>query len=130
MNTTIKPSKAERSIIAMPSLGLAAWLLLAGPALALDCPIAQSTAGPGVIQETPAEIDNLAVVLASGDLGPQVPLIVSALRTRHPGVPGGEIVNYLVTAYCPVVNRISGLSESEKHSKLGAFASQVVQAAY
>jgi hypothetical protein len=129
MNTTIEPPNAERSIIALP-LGVAAWLLLAGPTLALDCPIAQPTVGPGVIQETPAEIDNLAVVLASGDLGPQVPLIVSALRTRHPGVPGGEIANYLVTAYCPVVNRMSGLSESEKHSKLGAFASQVVRAAY
>jgi hypothetical protein len=97
MNTTIKPPKAERSIIAAPPLGVAAWLLLAGPALALDCPIAQPTIGPGVIQETPAEIDNLAVVLASGDIGPQVRSIVSALRTRYPGVPGGEIVNYLVT---------------------------------
>jgi hypothetical protein len=119
-----------RLVVAASLFGAAAWLALSGPSFALQCPVPQPAGGPGVIQETAADIDNLAIVLASGDLGPQVPLIVNALRTRHPGVPNGEIVNYLVTAYCPVVNRMSGLSESEKHAKLGAFASQVVQVAY
>jgi hypothetical protein len=130
MQTKLRPCNRRSSIIATPLPGIAVWLLLTGPCPALDCPAPQPTGGPGVIQETAAEIDKLAVVLASGDVGPQVPLIVNALRTRHPGAPGGEIVNYLLTAYCPVVNRMSGLSESDKHTKLGAFASQVVQAAY
>ncbi|MFL5280903.1 MAG: hypothetical protein ACJ8AW_07850 [Rhodopila sp.] len=108
----------------------AAWLLLANLCLALDCPTPTARSSPGVVQETPAEIDHLASILTSGDTGPQVPLIVNALRSRYPGVSGGEIVNYLITAYCPIINRMPGVSESEKHAKLGVFASQVVQAAY
>ncbi len=129
MRITTKLTLTPRATIAALLLSGAMGLVLAGPCLALDCPTAQA-GGPGVIQETPAEINDLSVALASGDAGPQVPLIVNALRSRHPGVPGGEIVNYLVTAYCPVVNRMSGLSESEKHAKLGAFASAVVQVVY
>ena len=47
-----------------------------------------------------------------------------------PNVPTGELVNYLVTAYCPVVNSLTGLSNNEKQARLSAFVSQVVQAAY
>ena len=39
-------------------------------------------------------------------------------------------MNYLVTAYCPVVNKQTGLSNNAKQARLSAFVSQVVQAAY
>jgi hypothetical protein len=39
-------------------------------------------------------------------------------------------VNYLVTAYCPVVNNLTGLGDAERQARLDAFASQVTQAAY
>jgi hypothetical protein len=45
-------------------------------------------------------------------------------------VPSGELVNYLVGAYCPVANSLTGLSNGEKQARLSAFVSQVVQAAY
>jgi len=45
-------------------------------------------------------------------------------------VPGGELVNCLVTAYCPVVKSLTGLSDSEKRARMDAFAGRVAQAAY
>ena len=108
----------------------AAWLLLTVPCMALECPTPQPAGAPGAIQETPAQISELSQVLASGDLGNRIPVFVNGLRSRHPNAPSGELVNYLVTAYCPVVNRLTGLSNSEKQARLSAFVSQVVQAAY
>jgi hypothetical protein len=45
-------------------------------------------------------------------------------------VPTGDLMNYLVTAYCPVVNSLTGLSNGEKQARLSAFVRQVVQTAY
>jgi len=98
--------------------------------MALECPAPRPAGAPGTIQETPAQISELSQLLASGDLGNRIPVFVNELRSRHPNVPTGELVNYLVTAYCPVVNRLTGLSNGEKQARLSAFVSQVVQAAY
>jgi hypothetical protein len=98
--------------------------------MALECPTPQPTGGARAIQETPAQIIELSQVLASGDLGNRIPVFVHSLRGRHPNAATGELVNYLVTAYCPIVNGLTGLSEGEKQARLSAFVSQVVQAAY
>ena len=108
----------------------ATWLLLATPGMALECPTSQPAGTSGAIQETPAQISELSQVLASGDLSNRVPVFVHSLRNRHPNVPTGELVNYLVTAYCPIVNSLTGLSNGEKQARLSAFVSQVVQTAY
>jgi hypothetical protein len=107
-----------------------ASILLGPPCLAMECPMPQPAGAPDAIQETPAQISDLTNLLGSGDLGNRIPIIVRDLRSRHPNAPGGEVVNYLVTAYCPVVNRLDGLSDNEKQARIEAFTSQVVQAAY
>jgi hypothetical protein len=66
----------------------------------------------------------------SSGLGNRIPVLVRVLRSRHPDVPSGELVNYLVTAYCPVVSGLTGLSNGQKQARLSVFVSQVVQAAY
>jgi hypothetical protein len=109
---------------------IAASLLLAAPCAALECPMAQPAGAPGAIQETPAQISELSQVLASGDLGNRIPVFVRALHSRHPDAPTGELVNYLVTAYCPVVNSLTGLSDGEKQARMDAFITQVTEAAY
>jgi hypothetical protein len=103
---------------------------MAAPCAALECPTPQPAGAPGSIQETPAQIAEMSQVLASGDLSNRIPLFVDALRRRHPNVPAGDLVNYLVTAYCPTVNNLTGLSDGEKQAKMDAFASRVAQAAY
>jgi hypothetical protein len=90
--------------------------------MAIECPVPQPAGTPGVIQETPAQIDELVRVLASGDLGPQVPMVINALRARHPDASAGSLVNYLVTAYCPIVSQQTGLSDAQKQSQLDAFS--------
>lgn len=102
-----------------------ALALAALPAAALDCPVAQPNAAPGVIRETPAQIDRLANLLGSGDAANRVPDIVRDLRQRYPAAGSAEIVNFLVTAYCPVVNLASGLGDAEKQARLMAFSSSV-----
>jgi hypothetical protein len=120
----------EKIAAALPLLASVAWVLFGTPCLALECPTPQPAGAPGILQETPAQIDDLAVVLASGDLPNRIPDFVQALRSRHPDASGGELVNYLVTAYCPVVNRLTGLSDGEKRARMDAFAGQVGRAAY
>jgi hypothetical protein len=112
------------------SVSIAASLRLAAPCVALECPTAQPAGAPGAIQETPAQINELSQVLASGDLGNRIPVFVRALHSLHPNAPTGELVNYLVTAYCPVVNSLAGLSDREKQARMNAFITQVTVAAY
>jgi hypothetical protein len=121
---------APRSACVVQGVATAALLLSTTPCMALECPSPHPAGAAGAIQETPAQISELSQVLASGDLGNRIPVFVHSLRNRHPNAATGDLVNYLVTAYCPIVNSLKGLSEGEKQARLSAFVSQVVQAAY
>lgn len=99
-------------------------------AQAFKCPAPQDQQGPGVLKETAVQISRTADLLASGDEVNRVPEIVDGLRKRHPDVRNVELVNYLLTAYCPVVARMSGLGDAEKMSRLNRFASQASQVIY
>lgn len=98
-------------------------LCLATPALALNCPAPETGAAAGSIRESQAAIDRLSALLATGDVANRVPELVADMRTRHPTAGGAAIANYLITAYCPVVNRLTGLGEAEKQQRLSSFSS-------
>ena len=121
---TAPRAAARRALI------VAVVLLAASRSMALQCPAPQPPGAPDAIQETPAQISELSGLLASGDLGNRVPVFIRELRGRHPNAPAGELVNYLVTAYCPIVNAMTGLGDAEKQAKMDSFASQVAQAAW
>jgi len=106
---------------------LLAGLGLALPASALECPTPQPLAKPGVLQETPAQIEETGKMLSSGDVGQQTKAIIADLRSRYPEADNAELANYIVTAYCPVVDRLTGLSESEKKARLDQFVAQLMQ---
>jgi hypothetical protein len=97
----------------------------AGATRALECPLAQPATTATALQESPETIRDLSALLAAQGTD-VVPEIVAGLRRRYPGAQDAEIANYLVTLYCPVVNRDAALSDSEKSGRLGAFASQVM----
>ncbi len=59
--------------------------------------------------------------------GDAVSEIVGRLKRDNPGVRDAEVTNYLVTLYCPVVDRNHSLSEEEKRARLLAFSSRVMQ---
>lgn len=107
--------------------GLVALGVCPASAGAFECPAPQDRHGSGLLKETPAQIHRTAGLLASGDADNRVPEIVADLRKRHPGVRNAEIMNYLVTAYCPVVAQLSGLGDAEKQSRVDRFAEQAGQ---
>jgi hypothetical protein len=111
-------------------LVLVACLAPAVPAQALDCPVAQPLKRPGVLQETPAQIAAVGKQLAAGDASDRVPAIVADLRARYPTAENAELVNYILTAYCPVVAALPGLNESQKRAQVESFAAQLMQQIY
>lgn len=113
-------------------VSLAAVLVAAsaGSALALDCPKPQPTAKPGILKETPAQMAAVGKQLAGGDTFNAIASTTADLRIRYPGVESAELVNYLVTAYCPAVAADSKLSEAQKKSAVDGFAAQVMRQVY
>jgi hypothetical protein len=89
-------------------------------AQALECPVAHPQGGKGVLRESRQDISEVSVKLTEHEAN-VAPELVAGLKARHPKATSGEIVNYLVTAYCPVVNRESGKSEAEKKAQITHF---------
>ncbi len=102
----------------------------AGSALALDCPKPQPTAKPGILKETPAQMAAVGKQLASGDTFNAIASATADLRVRYPGVESAEVVNYLVTAYCPAVAADKKLSEAQKKAAVDGFAALVMRQVY
>jgi hypothetical protein len=101
---------------------------LAASAQTFECP--QPIGQAGVIKETPAEIAELAPVLAGGDVSAEIPKVVAALRKRYPSAGSAEIANTLITAYCPGVAKTAGLSDAEKTARVQAFSKAVLGVLY
>ncbi len=77
--------------------------------------------------------NQIAVVgqfLASGESNKTVPLVEADLRARYPGVEDAELVNYLVTAFCPVVSNMTGMSDAEKQARMNRFVQDLMQMTY
>jgi hypothetical protein len=83
-----------------------------------------------MLKESSARTREVATLLAGGDLGNRVPVIVEDLRNRYPGVANAEVLNYLVAAYCPVVARLSGLGDAQKRGRMDRVGSQIRAAIY
>ena len=98
--------------------------------LALECPTLQTSTGPGVLKETPAQAQQIASLLATGDDDNRIRVIVDDLRARYPGVQNAEMIDYLMAAYCPVVAQLSGLGEQEKQARMDRFVTQLSQIIY
>lgn len=116
------------SYISARFVALAAFLASTS-AHALVCPLPQSVAKPGVIAEPEATIAALAPLLGAGDPVQRATEIVARVRKRNPTAKPEELVNFLVTAYCPVANG-RNISEAEKQALVNAFAAAVTQQLY
>jgi hypothetical protein len=99
-------------------------------ASALECPSPQPLTRAGVLKETPAQIQALSNLLASGDGENRITVTVADLRARYPGVENAEVVNYLMAAECPLVAKLGGLGEQEKRARLDRFANTTAQIVY
>jgi len=118
-----------RALWAAPFL-LAVGIGSAPLARALECPVPQKLSRPGVLKETSTQIAVVGAFLASGETVKTVPLVEADLRARYPGVENAELVNYLVTAFCPVVNKMAGMSDAEKQARMNRFVQDLMQMTY
>lgn len=111
------------------ALALAAFF---GPSQswALECPEPQKLSRPGILKETPTQIAVVSAFLANGKANKTVPLLEADLRARYPGVENAEIINYIVTAYCPVVNDMKGSSDAMKKARMNRFVHDLMQMTY
>jgi hypothetical protein len=105
-------------------LFLAAWMGGLSPASALECPLPQTTTQRGALKESPRIITEQAQTLAAQGSA-AIPSLIHALHKRFPHSTNAEITDYLITAYCPVLNRKRALSDSQRKSRLEQFGDQV-----
>jgi hypothetical protein len=121
----------QKSILVARATALAVLLVVVvTSARALECPTPQTSTGPGILKETPAQSQRVASLLSTGDDDNRIRVIVDDLRSRYPGVRNVEIINYLMAAYCPSVAQLSGLGEQEKQARMDRFASQLSRIIY
>ena len=122
------------AILSLPCVGIAAAAvsLVVGAASAggFECPSPQPTAEFGVIKETPAEIAELAPLLAGKNTAYELPKAAKALQARYPSASSAAIANYLITAYCPTVKATPDLTDDRKTAAMKAFADQVLKTLY
>ena len=93
---------------------------------AFECPRPEKTS-PGVLQETKQDEQSLAQMFAGGDIENKIGIAVANLQRNYPQASDTEMVNYLVGAYCPVVARMTGLSETQKTAKVEHFAATLFE---
>lgn len=102
---------------------VAAALFGASAALALDCPKPQPLDASG-------KAPDLAAALASPSVLSEIPGLLGALHSQFPAASKGQLVDYLVGSYCPMVKADAKLSDQEKQAKVKLFADTAVAAAY
>ena len=105
---------------------IACGALAGSPALALECPQAQSHNVRGALRETAQMIAARSGTLAARGSA-AIPSLIFQIRKNNPDSTDGEITDYLITAYCPVVNGRQELSEQQKRADLARCSSQVRQ---
>lgn len=112
------------------ALALALFAFCALPARAAEggaftCPAPQAATTGSAIQETPAEIAGVTSALAGPERENAIRVVADKLKKAHPQATKNEVINYMLTAYCPLVAKDTGLSQSEKRGRMDRFASQV-----
>lgn len=114
-----------------PRAGLLASVMLASTgAGAMQCPAPQTASAGGVIPELAVTVQDLSALLESGDRANRIGILIHSLRQAYPSAASADIVNYLVTAFCPVVNQLNGLRDAEKQARMDTFTQQVASQVY
>jgi hypothetical protein len=77
------------------------------------------------LKETTADLTRASAALSGPEQENTIRIIAAELKRRHPQAGSAEIVNYLLTAYCPLVKEESGLSDREKRERMDRFSTQI-----
>jgi hypothetical protein len=113
-------------VVGVTGLGALYWWMPRPPNLdaALTCPETQARTTLMALKETAADMASASAALSGPEHENAIRVIAAELKRRHPQAGNAEIVNYLLTAYCPLVKGESGLSDREKREKMDRFSAQ------
>ena len=109
-----------------------AWLacvsigLGCGMAQAVECPAPQSLDGSA---PTPVSAE-LKQKLSAPDVYGNGPELLAAVQALYPKATKLAAANYLIAAFCPIVNATPDIGEDLKKARLTSFANGVIAAAY
>ncbi|HEX3349724.1 MAG TPA: hypothetical protein VHS58_16660 [Acetobacteraceae bacterium] len=82
------------------------------------------------MNEAPDQTARLQSMLATEGAGADLRRIVSDLRLRYPQVQNAELENYLIGAYCPVVEQNAARNDQQKQADVVRFATAITQIIY
>jgi hypothetical protein len=112
-------------LIGLFTLGLFGLLASCShPSQDLVCPLPESGAAGTILGETPAQIAIAGDRLGAGSEN-DIAISIASIKARHPKAAKSEIVNYLVTGYCPKIQADRALDLTGKQSALRAFSVRV-----
>jgi hypothetical protein len=95
-------------------------------AAVLTCPETHARTTLMALKETTTDLARASAALNGPDQENAIRIIAAELKRRHPQAGSAEIVNYLLSAYCPIVKKESGLSDREKRERMDQFSTQVL----
>ena len=89
----------------------------------IECPAPESGQAVGTLRESPDQIKAAGDQLGQGSEN-EIAEAAARIRARHAGAARSEVINYLVTAYCPRINGQSSLDKSAKQQALQSFSAR------
>ena len=89
----------------------------------IECPAPESGQAAGTLRESPDQIKAAGDQLGQGSEN-EIAEAAARIRARHAGAARSEVINYLVTAYCPRINGQSSLDKSAKQQALQSFSAR------
>ena len=112
------------ALTALATAGL--WPVLpAHAAKSFKCPEIQAGTTGAALKETPADLASVTDALKGPELENAVRVITGDLKRKYPSADKADIVNYMLTAYCPLVAAEDGLSQDELRERMDRFSSMV-----
>ena len=91
----------------------------------LECPEPHPLSGNMALEETQSDIKAIGTRLTENPAADVVNEVIFNLKREHPSASAADIVNYLVTAYCPTVAAETWLSKDDATAKVDQFSAQV-----
>ncbi|QQO36241.1 hypothetical protein JJC00_12040 [Bradyrhizobium diazoefficiens] len=104
---------------------LAIFMAASAPAAAFECPVAHGRTSSSAIKETQTQIAQLTRELEGDETGNTAMATILELKSKYPKAGFNEIVNYMVTAYCPIVAQNASLGDDEKKDRLMRYSQQI-----
>ena len=123
-NRAVRGMVRSRISFALVGTCIAIFIAAQTRASAFECPVAHERTDNLAIKETPAQIAQLSEQLEADQTGNTTIDTIAELKRKYPKAGSGEIVNYMVTAYCPIVAKNASLSDEEKEARLKRYSQQ------